>query len=125
MEGSRINIKTAFFEHFLPILIGILLVVCGFLAGWYWKNATSQPGISVTLAPEQTLVNGKSEKPTEPLLAQKAEPKADCAFVASKKGTKYHSGSSRVAKQIKPENLLCFEDKAGAEKEGLAPGVME
>jgi hypothetical protein len=125
MEGSKINIKTAFFEHFLPILIGTLLVVCGFLAGLYWKNSTEQPGISVVLASEQTLVNGNSEKPTEPLVAQKTEKAANCAFVASKKGTKYHSGTSRVAKQIKAENLLCFEDQAAAEKNGLLPGIME
>lgn len=122
MEEQAVKGKNSFFEHFLPLFIGLSLVACGFLAGQYWQNSSKESSIVVTLAPAAELKEAKGEvkgATTEEPITQ------NCAFVASKKSQKYHSGTSRVAKQIKPENLRCFADKSAAEQAGLTPGVID
>ncbi len=55
--------------------------------------------------------------------AVKKEAKKETAgyYVGSKEGHTYHDPSSRIAKKIKPENLVKFESKAEAEKAGYSP----
>lgn len=48
-----------------------------------------------------------------------------CAFVGSKKSNKYHAPTSRCAKQIKPENQICFDSVEQAQSKGYLPGCLE
>ncbi|HRZ95780.1 MAG TPA: hypothetical protein P5262_04440 [Candidatus Moranbacteria bacterium] len=45
----------------------------------------------------------------------------DCAYVGSKNSNKYHLSTCRWAKNIKPENVICFKDKNDAESKGYLP----
>ena len=51
--------------------------------------------------------------------------KKDCAFVGSKNSNKYHTPASRCAKQIKPENLVCFTSTEAAIAKGYHTGCIE
>ncbi len=46
---------------------------------------------------------------------------ADCAFVGSKNSNKYHSPTCRFAKNIKPENLVCFKNAEEATQKNYQP----
>ncbi|GEM_PF-1763082 len=47
---------------------------------------------------------------------------AECKdFVASKDSTKYHLADCGVAKNIKPENQVCFKTQEEAQKAGYSP----
>lgn len=48
-----------------------------------------------------------------------------CAFVGSKNSNKYHAPASRCAKQIKPENRVCFTSVEAALARGYAAGCLE
>lgn len=64
------------------------------------KNTSIGPNI-----PDQTMSAGKQ----------------DCTFVGSKNSNKYHLPTCRWAKQIKPENLVCFKDVDEAKSKGYLP----
>jgi len=53
--------------------------------------------------------------------AEKAAAKEESAFVGSAKGGKYHLPSCKMAKKIKPENMVTFKDAAEAESKGYEP----
>ena len=42
----------------------------------------------------------------------------DCALVGSKNSNKYHLPTCRWAKNIKPENIVCFSDENDAKSKG-------
>lgn len=46
---------------------------------------------------------------------------ADCNFVASKGSNKYHLPDCGIAKNIKPENRVCFVTQEEAAKAGYGP----
>lgn len=48
-----------------------------------------------------------------------------CMFVGSKNSTKYHTPSCRWAKQIKPENRVCFSSVEDAVAQGYVEGCVE
>ncbi len=48
-----------------------------------------------------------------------------CAYVGSKNSNKYHAPTSRCAKQIKPENRICFASLDAAKARGYLPGCLE
>ena len=45
----------------------------------------------------------------------------NCAFVGSKNSNKYHLPTCRYAKNINPENRVCFSSKIEAESRGYLP----
>ena len=53
--------------------------------------------------------------------AEKTATKEESAFVGSAKGSKYHLPSCKLAKKIKPENMVTFKDVAEAERKGYEP----
>ncbi len=125
MEGFFISKENPFVRQSLAIITSILLVVCGFLAGFYWNQSAEKGAVQITLAQsnspqdqEKNVLQINNEKTALPITSE-------CAFIASKKGEKYHGGKTHVANQIKPENLLCFTSKEEAEAKGLRPGVLE
>lgn len=50
-----------------------------------------------------------------------SEPKKDCAFTGSKNSNKYHVPTCRWAKQIKPENVVCFKSVEDAVARNYQP----
>ena len=48
-------------------------------------------------------------------------PPQNCAFVGSKNSNKYHLPTCRWAKNIKPENIVCFKDENEAKSKGYLP----
>lgn len=50
---------------------------------------------------------------------------ASCAYVGSKNSNKYHIPSSRCAKQIKPENIVCFSSAEDATAKGYQSGCLK
>lgn len=71
-------------------------------------------------------VDGAQNPPKAPNLPQEAGkakageniPSQNCAFVGSKNSNKYHLPSCRWAKQIKPENIVCFASAEAASQKG-------
>ena len=48
-------------------------------------------------------------------------PAENCAYVGSKNSDKYHLPECRWAKQIKPENTICFSSEDEAKSRGYVP----
>lgn len=76
-----------------------------------WNDATSPNKVlgaetSASGAPAKTLVEGEGSTNKE------------CAFVGSKNSDKYHRPDCRWAKNIKPENLVCFKSEEEAKSRG-------
>jgi len=62
-------------------------------------------------------VSAKTESGTPTENINQKNP-AECVFVGSKNSNKYHIPTCSYAKRIKPENIVCFKDKADAEMKG-------
>lgn len=109
------------------ILVAILAFEAGILKGQNWhqkpliieKSVGSQEVCQTTqnnaiqtqnLAPE-----GQKQVQTALITPQ------NCAFVGSKNSNKYHLPTCRWAKQIKPENLVCFSSAEDAAAKGYQP----
>jgi hypothetical protein len=54
-------------------------------------------------------------------LASNTTATANCAFAGSKNSNKYHLATCRWAKQIKPENIVCFSSADEAAQKGYQP----
>ncbi len=63
-------------------------------------------------------------KPTDANRAPVTE-QDGCALVGSKNSNKYHAPTSRCAKQIKPENRVCFASVEAAKSKGYLAGCLE
>ncbi len=114
---------------------GALLVIIGFLSGWYWQNIEKHDALHI----EVVATESDGELPAiEPLSGSKdgavakafvgelvASTPTDCAFVGSKNSTKYHLPTSGSAKRIKPENLVCFTSADEAVARGYEAGSVQ
>jgi hypothetical protein len=74
----------------------------------------------------QTTQNTPSQTPNLPMESVKLPdstntPTTTCAFVGSKNSTKYHLPTCRFAKNIKPENQVCFGSVEEAKAKGYSP----
>lgn len=50
-----------------------------------------------------------------------ATPPSNCAFVGSKNSNKYHLPTCRYAKNISPQNIVCFSSADDAKSKGYQP----
>ncbi len=119
-------------ENKIVLAIGIFLLVVisfefGILQGQKWQQPpllikTSGSFNKQTLSDEVSNESDfkKSVKGEETTTSLTSDNKK-CVFVASKKSKKYHKADCRFAKRIKPDNKICFESKAEAEKKGYVP----
>jgi hypothetical protein len=73
-------------------------------------NASQEATKAQNLAPETAQIQG----------SQNIVPQ-NCAYVGSKNSNKYHLPTCRWAKNIKPENLVCFKDENEAKLKGYLP----
>ena len=73
-------------------------------------NASQEPAKAQNLPPGS---------PNDPNSA--TAPALNCAYVGSKNSNKYHLPACRWAKNIKPENMVCFKDENEAKLKGYQP----
>ncbi len=121
------------YEQKIVLLIGFILVATvafelGVLSGKKWEQ---KPLIIEKTAQNNAINQSKSEKtpPEAPKLASDEQngsqntntPDQNCSFVGSKNSNKYHLPTCRWAKQIKPENLVCFKSIEDALSKGYQP----
>jgi hypothetical protein len=72
-------------------------------------NASNGPNLT-----QNTIASQESENTT-------ANQDKNCAYVGSKNSNKFHLPSCRWAKNIKPENLVCFSGEDDAKSRGYLP----
>lgn len=116
------------------ILVAIIAFEAGTLQGQKWqqkplvieKPAQTEAIAAENQAPPQTQNSALGgQKQAEAGLNTSQNPSttlgASCAFVGSKNSDKYHLPTCRWAKQIKPENIVCFSSVEDAVKKGYQP----
>jgi hypothetical protein len=109
------------------IFVAILAFEAGLLKGQNWqqkplvieKPAMAQEICQASQNNSSGTQNSVLEGPNNPE-TDKVTPQS-CAFVGSKNSNKYHLSSCRWAKQIKPENMVCFSSVEDATKKGYQP----
>lgn len=133
MEGRELEKgqKEPYLGSILPgIFIGTLLVICGFLAGWYWEQANVRDEITVKVVAseeeqkEPLVVVSKGESVATEEIADEGVSE-DCVYIGSKNSDQYHLAESGTAKRIKEENRLCFATQEEAEDEGYDAGDVD
>lgn len=110
----------------------ILVAVVAFEIG-VLKSQELNPKPIVIEVPDTAPTHEKAEDSIaqiEPSLAgattQQSETKnQNCLFVGSKNSDKFHSPTCHWAKQIKPQNIVCFLSREEAEKSGYKEGCIE
>ncbi len=111
------------------ILVGIISFQAGMLIGQKWQAeplvvevpfrvVASNPNNNTNNTIEPTNIN---EKNSNDKRIDAISNKNNCVFVGSKNSNKYHVPSCRWAKQIKPENLVCFSSAEDAEAKNYQP----
>jgi hypothetical protein len=121
------------YENKIVLIIGFILISAisfeaGFLKGENWKQKpliiekTAQSGTATETVQNtvktQDLGLKIDNKPAN-------QPQKDCAFVGSKNSNKYHIPTCTWAKQIKPENIVCFSSAEDAIAKGYQPGCLK
>lgn len=105
------------------ILVAVIAFEAGILQGQKWqqkpliieKPAQTEAVATESQTPSQTQNSVlEGQKQTE---ATSTTPQ-NCAFVGSKNSDKYHLPTCRWAKQIKPENIVCFSSTEDAVSKG-------
>lgn len=119
---------------FLATLL-FLVALLSFEAGLLHKSLaeakpiiihTSTDGGGSTSPPNRIPVSvNKSDRDESSSKQDVQSSTSSCVYVGSKKSTKYHLPTSRCAKQIKPENRICFESKEAAEAHHYIPGCLQ
>ncbi|MFA6159911.1 MAG: hypothetical protein WC678_02355 [Parcubacteria group bacterium] len=130
MEKNVIKAKTKDFwqkyEYKIILILGFILVaVISFEGGVLKSQKMAQNPLIIEKPADNNnqAVCGVSQSQNLPSEAKKSENSAieqpkDCAFVGSKNSNKYHLPTCRYAKNINPENRVCFSSKIEAESRG-------
>lgn len=114
------------------LIVGFLLVSAisfefGALQGQKWQQ---KPLIIEKIAENrEEAIDGAQNPPKAQNMPQEGEkvqtrsniPTQNCAFIGSKNSNKYHLPTCRWAKQIKPENIVCFASAEAATQKGYQP----
>ena len=122
-------------EKLLIILAIILTSLVSFNAGQTYEKSIKSTPISMIINEKKgedsqkieeikALGEAMERKGVEMPANQNTEEtpeKKNCAFVGSKNSDKYHLPDCRWAKNIKPENLVCFFDENDAKSKGYLP----
>ena len=80
------------------------------------QNQAVDNSNSANVSGAQNLASDAKNTPASSSIAPQ-----DCAFVGSKNSNKYHLPTCRWAKNIKPENMVCFKDENEAKSKGYLP----
>lgn len=129
------KIKDLFQKHEsrIVLIIGFLLVsIIAFETG-YLKGQERQDGPiiiekpieSPKIEPESLLTQESINNGNNNILSQNSDnidkAEKNCIFIGSKNSNKYHLPSCRWAKNIKPENKVCFSSPEDAINRGYQP----
>ena len=109
-----------------------LVAVLAFEAGWLKRSLNETEPLVLTI-PNNIAAPAIPERQSSPETRSRTlveaqpgnETVSTCAFVGSKNSNKYHTPTSRCAKQIKTENRICFDSVATAQVRGYVPGCLE
>lgn len=120
------------YEYKVILLVGFALVaIISFEAGILKNTEIGQNPIIIekpveNLNSNSSAVQGVSE--AQNLTSEAKKDTSDvnalpqnCAFVGSKNSNKYHLPTCRYAKNINPENRVCFSDADEAKSKGYVP----
>jgi hypothetical protein len=130
---SRIEDFFKTYESKIVLIIGFVLVAVIAFEGGYLqgkiqqespmiiKDASSCPKIALSEASPAVLGENASASETSKNNLNLGTDKKDCMFVGSKNSNKYHLPTCRWAKNIKPENLVCFSSAEDAVAKGYQP----
>lgn len=121
------------YESKIVLVIGfILIAVVSFESGYlHGKNnkespmiirdASQCPKIALFEASPVVLGENTTTVKTSENSTDLSTEKKNCAFVGSKNSNKYHLPTCRWAKNIKPENLVCFSSVEDAVAKNYQP----
>jgi len=108
------------YEYNIILVVGFVLVAVVSFEGGYLQGKSHQesplivrdasqcPKIALSASSPAVLGENTTANNTPENNATLAINKQNCAFVGSKNSNKYHLPTCRWAKNIKPENLVCF-----------------
>ncbi len=107
-------------ETKIVLILGFILVASlSFGAGFFQGKRAPESPLIIEKASEklkiesgttQTSSSTKDATPTQNIAPTgNSTIPQNCAYVGSKNSTKYHLPTCRWAKQIKPENIVCFK----------------
>lgn len=121
-HGSRLILAISF------LLVGGL----SFEAGLLQKSLTGDSPPVIIRVPETSqevlknsgIVQDAASSTSESVMAPETS-ESHCQWVGSKNSNKYHHPASRCAKQIKPENRICFSSAEQAVSRHYIPGCLE
>jgi hypothetical protein len=108
------------------VLMAVIAFEAGILQGQKWQKdpmivevpaVVAANSVDSGNANQAENVSAKTESGTPTENINQKNP-AECVFVGSKNSNKYHIPTCSYAKRIKPENIVCFKDKADAEMKG-------
>ena len=130
-----LNIKEFFKTHeskIITIIGFVLIAVVAFEGGYLQgkshqesplivKDASQCPKIELSAASPSVLGENTTTVQNPENSTNLSTEKKDCAYVGSKNSNKYHLPTCRWAKNIKPENLVCFSSAENALKKGYQP----
>ena len=129
--GGRIGQIVDFWkknESKIVLSLGIFLIaIISFEVGVLEGHKIKVAPLVVQTAPEKETVAsenldqavlGAENSPKSELADNQMAQKTECAFVGSKNSNKYHKPDCRWAKNIKPENLICFKSEEEAKGRG-------
>lgn len=117
------------------ILVAIISFEAGILKGQKWQQAPlvvektpencsakttldQKASERLTAAQTQNLPPESKDSDSIANIAPTTKSAAKCLFVGSKNSNKYHLPTCRWAKQIKPENIVCFSSHDDAAARG-------
>ncbi|MFZ2976041.1 MAG: hypothetical protein WA055_05450 [Candidatus Moraniibacteriota bacterium] len=133
MHNEDLKTKTRDFwqkyEHKIILIIGFILVaIISFEGGVLKGQKTAQNPLIIEKPADNNnqTVCGVSQAQNLPSEAKKDPSEIStlpqtCAFIGSKNSNKYHLPTCRYAKNINPENRVCFSSKIEAESRGYLP----
>lgn len=139
MPEIKEKIKKFWIEHELKIIlaIGLILIASVSFESGYLKGKTAQNSSIVVEKPAEGQNLSPEAASGSPVAAQNSAqetkisadgsniPHQNCAYVGSKNSNKYHLPTSRCAKQIKPENVVCFTSADDATAKGYQAGCIK
>jgi hypothetical protein len=120
------------YEHKIILILGFILVAfISFEAGLIKGKEFKEKPIIIENLPANQVSTDKTagNAPEAQNLSQEGQnnpreentPPSNCAYLGSKNSNKYHLPTCRWAKQIKPENRVCFSSADEAKSRGYLP----
>lgn len=81
------------------------------------QASSNQPARASNLSPEAAKTPQSNVIPTQ----NSADLPTNCVYIGSKNSNKYHMPNCRWARNIKPENRVCFSSENDAQLKGYQP----